>query len=123
MRLLRQAAFRLQSLLWKRKIEAELSEEIRMHLEMQTEANMAAGMSLDDARFAARRDFGGVEQIKEEFRDRRGYSWIDHVIQDLRYAFRQLRKKPKFAAIAILSLASGIGVSTAVFSLVESKLL
>ncbi|HYW82346.1 MAG TPA: permease prefix domain 1-containing protein, partial [Spirochaetia bacterium] len=73
---LKKTAYRLQPLFRRRKIESELSDEIRTHLEMMTEANIAAGMSPEEAHYAARRQFGGVEQIKERYRDQRGIPWI-----------------------------------------------
>jgi predicted permease len=100
-----------------------MEEEVRLHLELREERYVAAGMNSEAAREAARKSFGGVDQIKERCRDERHILWVDHLIQDVRYAFRQFLKKPKFASIAVLSLASGIGVTTAVFSLVDAKLL
>jgi len=120
---LRKTLFRLQPLFRKGKIEAELTDEIRSHLEMQTEANVAAGMPPEEARFAAQRQFGGVDQIKERFRDQRGFRWLENTWQDLRYAGRQIRLAPGFAAIAILTVALGIGACTAVFSVINTAVL
>src|ERR1700678_3516200 len=120
MRWLREAAFRLQSLFWKRKIETELSDEIRTHLEMQTEENLAAGIPPEEARYAALRRFGAVEQIKEEYRDRRGIPWIEEMMQDFRYAVRMFRRERGFTVTALLILAVGIGLNTTVFSLVNT---
>ena len=117
---LRQFAFRLQAIFHKGRIEAELSEEIRTHLEMATEANILAGMPPEEARAAALRQFGGVDQVQESYRDVRGFPWIEQLIQDLGYAARSLCKNPGFAATAILTLALGIGVNTTTFSFVNA---
>jgi predicted permease len=114
---------KLRALFRRNKLDAEMAEEMRAHLELQAEQNIARGMNPDEARYAARRQFGGVEQIKERARDQRGWLWLEHVNQDLRYGFRQLRRSPGFAAIAVLSLALGIGVSVTAFSLVNAAAL
>src|SRR5580704_13630724 len=123
MRWLRQSAFRLSSLFRKRKIEEDLSEEIRLHLEMQTAANLAAGMSSKEASYAALRDFGAVEDIKEQLRDQRGIPWIEQLAKDIRYAVRQLRRSPGFTGVAFLTLALGIGVNSTAFTVLNRLLL
>jgi len=115
--------FRLQPLFRSKEIEAELTEEIRSHLQMQIEANLAAGMPAEDARFAAHRQFGGVDQVKERFRDERGLPWIEDFLRDLNLALRQLRKSPGFATTAIVTIAVGIGGCAAIFSVVNAVLL
>jgi predicted permease len=115
---LHQIVFRLQPLFSRKRIEADLSGEIESHLEMMTEANVAAGLSPEEARLAARREFGGVAQVKEAFRDERGLPWLENFLRDVGYGWRQLRKNPGFATVAVLTLGLGIGVNTAVFSLV-----
>src|SRR5262245_43221941 len=95
----------------RRKLEAEMSDEMRHHLEEQTRRNVQAGMPLPEAAHAAQRTFGGVEQIKEHCRDERvgGFAWIGHAWSDLGYAARVLRKNPGFSSVAILTLGLSMG--------------
>jgi predicted permease len=115
--------FRLQHLFLKKRIEAQLTDEIRSHLDMLTEANIAAGMSPEEARYMAERQFGGVAQVKEEFRDQRGIPWLENFLKDLGYGVRQLRNNLGFTTVAVLTLALAIGINTLVFSLVDEVLL
>jgi len=100
-----------------------MAEEMQAHLDRLAENNVAAGMSPEEARYAAQRAFGGVEQIKEQARDQRGLPWLEDLAADFRYGARQLRKAPGFALVAILTLAIGIGATTSIFSIVNSVIL
>jgi predicted permease len=103
--------------------ERELSREVAAHLALIEDDFRARGMSVAEARLAARRAYGGVEQSKELHRDARSFVWMEQAFQDLRHALRGLRKSPGFCAVALLSLACGIGVNTAIFTLVHGILL
>jgi hypothetical protein len=94
MNLIHLIARQVRAFFLRQKIEAEMADELRLHLELQTRENIARGMKPDEARYAAQRSFGGVEQVKERARDQRGWAWLDHLLQDLRFAFRMLRKTP-----------------------------
>jgi predicted permease len=114
---------RLQSLFSRSQAEQELDEELRYHLARQIEEDIAAGMQPDEARRAARRLLAGVEQRKEECRDARGVNILDHLVQDLRFALRQLWKSPGFTATAVLVLGLGMGASVAIFAFVDAALI
>jgi putative ABC transport system permease protein len=113
---------KLKALLSREQLEADMTEEMRAHLEMQAAANRAAGMAPDEARFTARRQFGGIDQIKEQARDQRGWVWLEQLGKDFLLAARTLRKNRGFSATAIITLAIGIAATASLFSVVNGML-
>ncbi len=121
--LLRVFLSRVWSLFRRRALDRRLEEELRLHIDMEAETNCRRGMSSEDALAAARRSFGGAQQIKEIYREQRGLPLLEAALKDLHYALRTIRGSPGFSVIVVLSLALGIGANTAIFTLIDAVML
>jgi len=117
MRWIAKISFYLRSLFSGRKLEVQMTEEMRVHLEMETEAKIASGMSSEEARVAAAREFGNVASVQERTRDERGWVWPEQCVKDIGFAVRSLVRARAFTLAAVATLAVGIGVATVVFDL------
>src|SRR5262245_39430037 len=122
MKAIRAAASRLFGAFRKKRCDAEMAEEMQYHLDSLIDRKVAAGMSPMEARYAALREFGGVEQMKELAREQRRWMWPDQIGQDLHFGLRMLRRNPGFSLLTVLCLTLGIGTNTAVFSWIEGIL-
>ncbi len=114
---------KLRSLFHRQDVDQELDEELRNHIECKTEENIAKGMTAREARRLALLDMGGIEKAKEECRDVRKVNWIEDPVHDLYHGFRVLRKSPSFTAVAVLTLALGLGAVNTIFALAQTVLL
>ena len=121
--MLRVLLSRIRGTLSKRRMDEEFDQELRAHLDLLQERFIRQGMEPVEAFYAARRQFGGLAQVKQDLRDRRALPCIDLLVQDIRRAFRQLRRSKRFAASAAVTLALGIGATTAVFAALHTVIL
>jgi predicted permease len=115
--------FRLRAIVRRHVVEQELDDELRAHLEHETEKHVEAGMSWSEAARRARLALGGLDQVKEQCRDVRGTRWLDDFAKDVHYTLRLIRASPGFTTVAVLSLALGIGANTAIFTLIDAVML
>ena len=120
---LTQLQLRLKAMLRHRQLDQDLDDEMAFHLAMREQANRDAGLAADDARISARKQFGSQARVKESLRELWQWGSLDRAWQDIRFAWRGARRQPGFSLVVILTLALGIGASTAMFSIVDAVVL
>src|SRR5262245_38816326 len=114
---------KIRTSLWRKRAESEMNHEIDAHLALIEDEFRRRGMAVDQARLAARRAFGGVEGTKEMHRQERCFLWLEHALQDLRYAVRVCRHNAGFTSVVVITLALGISATTLIFSILSGILL
>src|SRR5262245_41091582 len=119
-RWIHQIHLRLRTILHRARVEQELEEELRFHIEQRIDLEVSKGRSSSDARQIALRAMDGIEQQKEVCRDMRRTRFVDELLQDVRYSFRSMRKTPALSLVILSSLALGIGANTAIFALIDA---
>src|ERR1700726_2804407 len=123
MRAIRAWLARLGELAFRQRRDLELAAEMESHLQMHIADGVLSGLAPEEARRQAVLALGGIDQTKESYRDRRGFPTLEAVVHDVRFGFRMLAKNPGFTALAVMTVALGIGATTAIFTLVQAVLL